>query len=78
MDPSLELDPEDMPVEDKAKIPGLIRLAEKANPIIAKGDMWHLSSLKESNWPAALFVSGRQAVLFCFQLGETSPTHSRC
>ncbi|POR31567.1 Alpha-galactosidase 2 [Tolypocladium paradoxum] len=66
----LELNPEDMPAEDKAKIPDLIRLAEKVNPVVVKGDMWRLSLPEESNWPAALFVSedGKQAVLFYFQL----------
>ncbi|EQL04211.1 hypothetical protein G6O67_005007 [Ophiocordyceps sinensis] len=66
----LELNPEEMPAEDKDKMPGLIALAERVNPIVVKGDMWRLSLPEESNWPAALFVSddGQQAVLFYFQL----------
>ncbi|KAL4786864.1 Melibiase-domain-containing protein [Aspergillus varians] len=66
----LELNPSDMPEDEKKAIPGLIALAEKVNPIVLKGDMWRLSLPEESNWPAALFVSenGAQAVLFFFQL----------
>ncbi|PNY22965.1 Alpha-galactosidase 2 [Tolypocladium capitatum] len=66
----LELNPADMAAEDRAKMPDLIRLAERVNPVVVKGDMWRLSLPEESNWPAALFVSedGGQAVLFYFQL----------
>ncbi|PHH92938.1 hypothetical protein CDD83_3428 [Cordyceps sp. RAO-2017] len=69
----LELNPEEMPAEDRAKLPGLIELAEKVNPVVVRGDMWRLSLPDESNWPAALFVSedGGRAVLFYFQLRAT-------
>ncbi|KAJ6111853.1 Melibiase-domain-containing protein [Penicillium sp. IBT 18751x] len=65
----LELNPADMPAEDKAALPGLIKLAEKVNPLILKGDMYRLSLPEDSNWPAVLFISedGSQAVLFYFQ-----------
>lgn len=66
----LELDPSHMPEQDKAKIPDLIKLAEKVNPIVVKGDMWRLRLPEESNYPAALFISKcqSQAVLFYFKL----------
>lgn len=66
----LELDPSDMPEDDKAALPGLIALAEKVNPIILTGDMYRLSLPEDSNWPAVLFISedGKQAVLFYFQI----------
>lgn len=66
----LELNPAEMPEEDKAQIPGLIALAEKINPIVLNGDMYRLSLPEESNWPAVQFMSedGSQAVLFYFQL----------
>lgn len=66
----LELDPANMPEEDKAALPGLIKLAEKASPLILKGDMYRLSLPEDSNWPAVMFISedGSQAVLFYFQI----------
>ncbi|OGE55495.1 hypothetical protein PENARI_c004G05014 [Penicillium arizonense] len=66
----LELDPAEMPADDKAALPGLIALAEKVNPIVLTGDMWRLNLPEDSNWPAVLFISenGQQAVLFVFQL----------
>jgi alpha-galactosidase len=66
----LELDPAHMPEQDKAKVPDLIKLAEKVNPIVVKGDMWRLNLPDDSDHPAALFISedGKQAVLFYFQL----------
>jgi alpha-galactosidase len=66
----LELDPAEMPADDKAALPGLIALAEKVNPIVIKGDMWRLNLPEDSNWPAVLFISedNQQAVLFVFQL----------
>ncbi|KAJ5965340.1 hypothetical protein N7481_012054 [Penicillium waksmanii] len=66
----LELDPSDMPEDDKAALPALIELAEKVNPIILTGDMYRLSLPEESNWPAVLFISedGNTAVLFYFQI----------
>lgn len=69
----LELDPDNMPVEEKQKVPGLIALAEKINPIVIKGDLWRLSSPEESNHPAYLMISedGCEAVLFVFQLLST-------
>ncbi|KAH0598768.1 hypothetical protein MHUMG1_02879 [Metarhizium humberi] len=69
----LELDPSHMPEQDKAKVPDLIKLAEKVNPIVVKGDLWRLSLPEESDYPAALFISEdqNQAVLFYFQLKPT-------
>ncbi|KAF5137316.1 Alpha-galactosidase 2 [Metarhizium anisopliae] len=69
----LELDPSHMPEQDKAKVPDLIKLAEKVNPIVVKGDLWRLSLPEESDYPAALFISEdqKQAVLFYFQLKPT-------
>jgi alpha-galactosidase len=66
----LELDPAEMPAEDKAALPGLIALAEKVNPIVLNGDLWRLNLPEDSNWPAALFIAedGEKAVLFVFQL----------
>ncbi|KAL4888876.1 putative alpha-galactosidase G [Aspergillus ambiguus] len=66
----LELDPSEIPLEEKATIPELIALAEKVNPIVVTGDMWRLSLPDESNWPAVQFISEdrSQAVLFYFQL----------
>ncbi|KAG5936367.1 Alpha-glucosidase 2 [Claviceps sorghi] len=68
----LELDPARLPQRDKAKVPGLIELAEKVNPIIINGDMWRLRLPEDSNYPAALFISQdqKQAVLFCFKLHQ--------
>ncbi|KAF5985494.1 putative alpha-galactosidase C precursor [Fusarium bulbicola] len=69
-----ELNPDHTPEEDKAQIPDLIKLAEKINPIIIKGDMWRLVLPEDSNFPAAIFVSedGSQAVLFAFQIRATT------
>ncbi|CAI4213467.1 unnamed protein product [Parascedosporium putredinis] len=66
----LELTPAEMPAEEKVKVPQLIALSERVNPVVIGGDLWRLSNPEESNWPAALFISraGHQAVLFCFQL----------
>lgn len=74
-----ELDPaSDIATSDRAQIPALIRLAEKVNPIVVKGNLWRLRTPEESNHPAALFLAedGTQAVLFAFQmLGK--PVHSQ-
>ncbi|KAF9761173.1 Alpha-glucosidase 2 [Fusarium sp. DS 682] len=69
-----ELNPDHTPEEDRAQIPELIKLAEKINPIIIKGDMWRLVLPEDSNFPAAIFVSedGSQAVLFAFQIRATT------
>jgi alpha-galactosidase len=66
----LELEPAEMPEEERAAIPELIALAEKVNPIVLTGDMYRLSLPEDSNWPAVLFISqdGKQAVLFYFQI----------
>ncbi|KAJ5783135.1 Aldolase-type TIM barrel [Penicillium paradoxum] len=66
----LELDPAEMPAEEKAALPGLIALAEKVNPIVLTGDMWRLNLPEDSNWPAVLYTAedGQQAVLFVYQL----------
>ncbi|KFY00748.1 hypothetical protein O988_03110 [Pseudogymnoascus sp. VKM F-3808] len=70
-----ELDPADMPPTDKAKIPNIIALSEKINPIVIQGDLWRLNLPEDSNWPAALFISEdeSQAVLFYFQPGRVHP-----
>ncbi|KAH6967809.1 Melibiase-domain-containing protein, partial [Ilyonectria sp. MPI-CAGE-AT-0026] len=73
----LELNPATIPESDRKQIPDLIALAEKVNPIVVRGDMWRLNLPGESNFPAAMFVSenGSQAVLFAFQVQETT-SHS--
>lgn len=70
----LELNPEAIPASDKAKLPGLIALAEKINPIVIQGDMWRLSLPGQSNHPSVLFISedGSRLVLFIFQVRATS------
>ncbi|KAG5927999.1 Alpha-glucosidase 2 [Claviceps africana] len=66
----LELNKAHLPQQDKAKMPALIELAERVNPLIIQGDMWRLRLPEDSNYPAALFISQvqKQAVLFCFKL----------
>ncbi|KAJ5120803.1 uncharacterized protein N7515_010191 [Penicillium bovifimosum] len=66
----LELDPAEMPEDDKAALPGLIALAEKVSPLVLNGDMWRLNLPEESNWPAVLFISedGQQAALFVYHV----------
>jgi alpha-galactosidase len=70
----LELDPAHIPPEDKAQIPGFIRLAEKINPIVIGGDLWRLNLPESSNFPSALIISedGSEAVLFVFQIRATT------
>lgn len=65
-----ELDPDNIPNEDRAMIPGLIALAEKINPIVVRGDLWRLRLPEDSNYPAAMYISedGAKAVLFAFQV----------
>ncbi|KAL2811448.1 Melibiase-domain-containing protein [Aspergillus granulosus] len=70
-----ELNPTEMNEDEKNAMPGLISLAERVNPIVLNGDMWRLSLPEESNWPAALFISGDRAVLFFFQL-STNLNHT--
>lgn len=69
----LELNPADMPEDDRAAIPGLLALAEKVNPIVLHGDMYRLSLPEDSNWPAVLFIApgGKKAVLFYFQMSPS-------
>jgi alpha-galactosidase len=64
-----ELDPTELSEEEKAKVPGIIALAEKVNPIVVSGDMYRLRLPENGNWPAMMFVSadGTTAVLFTFQ-----------
>lgn len=64
-----ELDPTELSEEEKAKVPGIIALAEKVNPIVVSGDMYRLRLPEDSNWPAMMFISadGATAVLFTFQ-----------
>jgi alpha-galactosidase len=70
----LELDPAQIPANDKAQIPDLIRLAEKINATVIGGDVWRLNLPESSNYPSALFISedGTQAVLFVFQIRATT------
>ncbi|KAF9870897.1 hypothetical protein CkaCkLH20_11569 [Colletotrichum karsti] len=65
-----ELNPAEIPEEEKAQIPELLSLAEVVNPIVINGDFWRLNLPEESNWPAALVISedGSQAVLFYYQV----------
>ena len=65
-----ELDPDRIPAEDRALIPGLIALAERINPVVVRGDIWRLRLPEESNFPAAMYVAedGARAVLFAFQI----------
>ncbi|KAH6695430.1 Melibiase-domain-containing protein [Plectosphaerella plurivora] len=69
-----ELDPSKLPESEREKIPGLIALAEKINPVVIHGDLWRLRLPQDSNYPAALVVSQdhSQAVLFAFQLLSTA------
>ena len=73
----LELDPAAMTEQEKTKVPDLIALAKRINPVIVRGDLWRLRLPEESNFPAALFVSecGMQAVLFLFQV-RMIPLHN--
>lgn len=66
----LELDPAELSTEEQTAIPHLIALSEKISPIVLTGDMWRLSLPEESNWPAVLFISENQAVLFVYQLAS--------
>ncbi|KAK5087456.1 Alpha-glucosidase 2 [Exophiala xenobiotica] len=69
-----ELDPDKLDEGERKKIPSLIALAEKINPIIIKGDLWRLRLPEASNHPAAIVVlpDGSQAVLFAFQMLSTA------
>ncbi|KAL2211506.1 putative alpha-galactosidase C [Sarocladium strictum] len=64
-----ELDPTELSEEEKAKVPGIIALAEKVNPIVVSGDMYRLRLPEDGNWPAMMFISADEAtaVLFTFQ-----------
>ena len=66
----LELDPEKIPEEDRALIPGLIAMSERVSPVVIGGDLWRLRLPEESNFPAAMYVSEdrAKAVLFAFQV----------
>lgn len=68
-----ELDPDQLDESDRMKIPGLIALADKVNPIVVNGDLYRLRLPVTSQHPAALVVSqdGSQAVLFAFQMQAT-------
>lgn len=69
-----ELDPAKLEDEERSKIPDLIALSERINPIVVKGDLWRLRLPESSNHPAAIVVSedGSQAVLFAYQLLSTT------
>lgn len=69
-----ELDPDRLDEGERKKIPSLIALAEKINPIVIKGDLWRLRLPGASSHPAAMVVSpdGSQAVLFAFQMLSTA------
>ncbi|KAK5053982.1 hypothetical protein LTR84_001944 [Exophiala bonariae] len=69
-----ELDPDQLEEAERKKIPGLIALAERINPIVITGDLWRLRLPEQSSHPAAIVVSpdGSQAVLFAFQMLSTT------
>lgn len=69
-----ELDPDQLDEAERKKIPGLIALAERVNPIVITGDLWRLRLPEQSSHPAAIVVSpdGSQAVLFAFQMLSTT------
>lgn len=66
----LELDPEKIPEEDRALIPGLISMSEKISPVVIGGDLWRLRLPEDSNFPAGMYVTEdrAKAVLFAFQI----------
>lgn len=65
-----ELDPLELPADEKELVPGLIQLADRVNPVVVRGDLWRLRLPEDSNFPAAMYVSedGAVAVLFAFQV----------
>jgi alpha-galactosidase len=65
-----ELDPNNLSEEEQKTIPGLIKLAERVNPIVINGEMFKLNLPETSNWPAAMYVSegGEEAVLLAYQV----------
>lgn len=69
-----ELDPDKLEEAERKKIPELIALAERINPIIIRGDLYRLRLPESSNYPAAMVVSpdGAEAVLFAYQLLSTT------
>lgn len=69
-----ELDPDKLEESERKKIPGLIALAERINPIIIRGDLYRLRLPENSNYPAAMVVApdGSEAVLFAYQLLSTT------
>ena len=61
-----------MPAEDRQQIPELVKLAEKVNPLIVRGDQYCLALPDDSNWPAVMYFSedGSQGVLFVYQMQD--------
>ncbi|KAF4448376.1 putative alpha-galactosidase C precursor [Fusarium austroafricanum] len=69
----VELDPSDLEPEERDQLPGLIKLAEKINPIVVTGDFYRLALPEETRYPAGQFISedGKKVVLFAFQTRAT-------
>ncbi|ORX36961.1 putative alpha-galactosidase C [Kockovaella imperatae] len=65
-----ELDPAQMTKEEQEVIPQLVKLAERVNPLIVRGDQYRLALPDESNQPAVMYLSedGSQGVLFVYQM----------
>ena len=65
-----ELDPTDLGEEERAKIPALIELSEKINPVVVRGDMYRLVRPDEGNRPAVFYLDRDGAVgwLLAFQI----------
>jgi alpha-galactosidase len=69
-----ELDPDKLVEDERKKIPELIALSERVNPIVVRGDLYRLRLPEQSKHPAAMSVSpdGSQAVVFAFQMLSTT------
>ena len=65
-----ELNPAELSQEERDEIPKLVKLAERVNSLIVKGDQYRLAIPDESNWPAVMYLSadGSKGVLFVYQL----------
>jgi alpha-galactosidase len=64
-----ELDPKHLSEDERAMIPGLIRVAEEINPLVIEGDMYRLAA-PENNRPAVLYLSsdGARGVVLAYQI----------
>jgi alpha-galactosidase len=65
-----ELDPADLSESEREMIPSIVKLAERVNPFVIKGDMYRLAIPEESNWPAVLYLTedGETGVVLAFQV----------